>query len=191
MLIGHLRTVLIATVASLLLLTTAPLTAAWSQEASISDVEATAPGAVEVAAVDFDHGKKRIKVRADFAYLSPYVEYYRIELRGPKGHTWSLGWTHESAVWNDRKRVKWLYLYEPEFRHLRCKVRWHEDLDARVVKASFPSTCLRVGGKRVPWLKMQFSADDFYEESNIVDYVPGGGSSTGLPGKLTRKLRRG
>ncbi|MBB6626075.1 hypothetical protein H5V45_01960 [Nocardioides sp. KIGAM211] len=186
------RTLLIAVLSAVLLAAGVPSPAGWSASREVQDAETTTmTGDVEISSVTFTHGRRHISMRAEFASLPDYVEYYRFELHGPRGHSWSLGWAHESAQWDDHKRVKWIYLFEPTFRHLRCKVAWRQDLEAGLVTARFPTRCLRIKGKAVPWLRMQFSAEDIYEDSHIQDWAPGGNSNNGDPGRFTKRIRRG
>ncbi len=183
---------IVALVAALLVSVSASAPSGWADSRKVFDNEQTSMSSdVEIFSVKFSHGRHRIKMRAQFTHLPDYVEYYRFELHGPRGFGWSLGWAHESPQWEDHKRVKWIYLYKPTFRHLRCRVDWHQDLDAGVVTASFPTRCLRIQGKAVPWLRMQFSVDDLWEDSHVEDWVPGGNSSNGYPGRFTGRIRRG
>jgi hypothetical protein len=56
---------------------------------------------------------------------------------------------------------------------------------------SIPNRCLRVKGKPVKRLRMNFGVTDNYNDAYVSDVAPGGNSYVGGDGQFTAPIRRG
>ncbi len=140
---------------------------------------------VAIERVHFAYGR-RVRATVELTSLTA-VDGYGFQARGPRGHTWSVGWARDGS----RYFTHFMWPGESADR-IRCRARWSEDARARTATMSFPSSCLRIAGRPVPWLRMTMTAEGHGDDGGfLMDSAPGGSSSAPSAVAFTGRIRRG
>ena len=140
---------------------------------------------VAIERAHFAYGR-RVKATVDLTSLTA-VDGYGFQARGPHGHTWSVGWARDGS----RYFTHFMWPGESADR-VRCRVRWSEDIPCTDSHHGFPSSCLRIGGRPVPWLRVTMSAEGHGDDGGfLMDSAPGGNSSAPSDATFTGRIRRG
>jgi hypothetical protein len=150
---------------------------------------------VAMSGATFTYGAKRVSAEVRFDKLPADVFYFDISVRGPGYQTdagpsyalWEARWeapqNGQPTTAPHRKARMVRYEHTPKTategaveKRVRCKVRWREDLDAKVVRVSFPVSCLKrpgPGADGLPkWLRARSGAFDHWRGGSYMDDVP-------------------